>query len=146
MQSERPGPGRRCRLLEVDAAVLVVSALAAVLVPALTIAAKKSQLQEQTAERLQITAAGQAGVVSTWLQGTRRLADPVVGSELLRLFSTEMDIAGGDMAQMVAPPSEDSPGLGVPLVEPVPFIERIISGFRSEEHTSELPSLMRTYN
>src|SRR3546814_9656455 len=40
-----------------------------------------------------------------------------------------MDIAGGDMAQMVAPPSEDSPGLGVPLVEQVPFIERIISDF-----------------
>src|SRR3546814_10942477 len=40
-----------------------------------------------------------------------------------------MDIAGGDMAQMVAPPSEDSPGPGVPLVEQVPFIERIISDF-----------------
>src|SRR3546814_16303565 len=91
--------------------------------------AKKSQLQEQSAERLQGTAAGQAGVVSTWLKGTRRLADPVVGSELVRLFSTEMDIAGGDMEQMVAPPSEDSPGLGVPLVEQVPFIERIISDF-----------------
>src|SRR3546814_8185424 len=101
MPSERPEPGRRDRLLAWGAAVLVVIALAAVLVPALTIAAKKSQLQEQTAERLQITAAGQAGVVSTWLQGTRRLADPVVGSELLRLFS------------------------------------------RSEEHTSELQSLMR---
>src|SRR3546814_5631214 len=97
MPSERPEPGRRDRLLAWGAAVLVFIALAAVLVPALTIAAKKSQLQEQTAERLQITAAGQAGVVSTWLQGTRRLADPVVGSEL-----------------------------------------------RSEEHTSELQSLMRS--
>src|SRR3546814_20260100 len=65
MPSERPEPGRRDRLLAWGAAVLVVIALAAVLVPALTIAAKKSQLQEQTAERLQITAAGQAGVVST---------------------------------------------------------------------------------
>src|SRR3546814_2631644 len=74
-------------------------------------------------------AAGQAGVISTWLQGTRRLADPVVESELLRLFSTEMDLAGGDMSQMVAPPGEDSPGLGVPLVEQVPFIERIVSDF-----------------
>src|SRR3546814_18982717 len=72
MPSERPEPGRRDRRLVWGAAVLVVIALAAVLVPALTIAAKKSQLQEQTAERLQITAAGQAGVVSTWLQAIGR--------------------------------------------------------------------------
>src|SRR3546814_13369052 len=40
-----------------------------------------------------------------------------------------MDLAGGDMSQMVAPPGEDSPGLGVPLVEQVPFIERLVSDF-----------------
>jgi len=125
----RPEPGQRGRLLAWGAAVLAVIAVAAVLVPTLTIGAKKSQLGEQIAERLQITAAGQAGVISTWLQGTRRLADPVVESELLRLFSAEMDLAGGDMSKMVAPPSEDQAGLGVPLVEQVPFIERIISDF-----------------
>jgi PAS domain S-box-containing protein len=121
--------GQRGRLLTWGAAVIAVIAIAAVVVPLLTIGAKQSQLNEQIAERLQITATGQASVVATWLQGTRRLADPVVESELLRLFSTEMDLAGGNMAQMVAPPSEDSPGLGVPLVEQVPFIERIVSDF-----------------
>lgn len=125
----QPEPGQRGRLLVWGAAVLAVIALAAVLVPALTIGAKKSQLGEQIAERLQITAAGQAGVISTWLQGTRRLADPVVESELLRLFAAEMDLAGGDMSKMVAPPSDDQAGLGVPLVEQVPFIERIVSDF-----------------
>lgn len=129
MPSGGPPAGQRGRLLAWGGAVLAVIALAAVLVPLLTIGAKKSQLGEQIAERLQITAQGQAGVISTWLQGTRRLADPLVESELLRLFAAEMDIAGGDMAQMVAPPSEDSPGLGVPLVEQVPFIERIVSDF-----------------
>jgi PAS domain S-box-containing protein len=129
MPSGRPDAGQRGRLLVWGAAVLAVIALAAAVVPSLTISAKKSQLNEQVAERLQITAAGQAGVISTWLQGTRRLADPVVESELLRLFSSEMDLAGGDMSQMVAPPSPDAPGLGVPLVEQVPFIERIVSDF-----------------
>ena len=81
--SDRPEPHRRIRLLSWGAAVLAVIALAAVLVPSLTISAKRNQLIEQIAERLQITAAGQAGVVSTWFQGTRRLADPVVESELL---------------------------------------------------------------
>ena len=125
----QPEPGQRGRLLLWGAAVLGVIVLAAVLVPGLTITAKKSQLNEQIAERLQISAAGQAGVISTWLQGTRRLADPVVESELLRLFAAEMDLAGGDMSKMVAPPSDDDAGLGVPLVEQVPFIERIISDF-----------------
>ncbi|GAB4367101.1 MAG: PAS domain-containing protein [Kiloniellaceae bacterium] len=125
----QPQPGQRGRLLAWGAAVLAVIALAAVLVPTLTISAKKNQLSEQIAERLQITAAGQAGVISTWLQGTRRLADPVVESELLRLFAAEMDLAGGDMSKMVAPPSDDQAGLGVPLVEQVPFIERIVSDF-----------------
>ncbi|MGD1877503.1 MAG: HD-GYP domain-containing protein [Kiloniellaceae bacterium] len=127
--SGQPEPGQRGRLLAWAAAVLAVIVVAAVLVPSLTISAKKSQLNEQIAERLQITAAGQAGVISTWLQGTRRLADPVVESELLRLFAAEMDLAGGDMSKMVAPPSDDQAGLGVPLVEQVPFIERIISDF-----------------
>ncbi len=118
----------RGRLLLWGAAVVAVIALAAVLVPSLTIGSKKAQLSEQIAERLELTAAGQAGVISTWLQGSRRLADPVVESELLRLFSAEMDLAGGDMNKMVAPQSDDS-GLGVPLVEQVPFIERIITDF-----------------
>jgi len=121
--------GQRGKLLAWGAAVLAVIALAAILVPYLTISAKKSQLDEQIAERLRLTAEGQAGVISTWLQGSRRLADPLVDSELLRLFAAEMDIAGGDMAKMVAPPGADDPGLGVPLVEQVPFVERILSDF-----------------
>ncbi|MPZ11587.1 MAG: PAS domain-containing protein [Kiloniellaceae bacterium] len=127
--SGQPAAAPRWRLLVWGAAVLAVIAIAAMLVPALTISAKKSQLNEQVAERLQITAAGQAGVISTWLQGTRRLAVPVVESELLRLFTAEMELAGGDMSRMVAPPSDDSAGLGVPLVEQLPFIERILSDF-----------------
>lgn len=127
--SAHAGDGQRGRLLAWGAAVLVVIALAAVLVPYLTIAAKKSQLDEQIGERLRLTAEGQAGVISTWLQGNRRLADPLVESELLRLFTAEMDLAGGDMSKMVAPPAADDPGLGVPLVEQVPFIERILTDF-----------------
>ena len=127
--SEQPAPQRRGWLLSWGAGVLAVIAVAAVLVPSLTINAKRDQLIEQIAERLQITASGQAGVISTWLQGTRRLADPVVESELLRLFAAEMDLAGGDMSRMTAQPGENDPGLGVPLVEQVPFIERIISDF-----------------
>src|SRR3546814_12515919 len=92
MPSERPEPGRRDRLLAWGAAVLVVIALAAVLVPARTIAAKKSQLQEQTHERLQITEAGQAGVCSTWLQGTRRRAETTMGPERLPHVTTEKDM------------------------------------------------------
>ncbi len=126
--SDAPEQRQRGRLLAWGAAVLVVIALAAVLVPSLIIGSKKAQLAEQVAERLTLTASGQAGVISTWLQGNRRLADPVVESELLRLFSTEMDLAGGDMSLMVAPQTDEN-GLGVPLVEQVPFIERIITDF-----------------
>ncbi|NIA72023.1 PAS domain-containing protein [Pelagibius litoralis] len=122
---EHPG---RWRVLLLGGIVLAVIALAAVFVPKLTIDAKRSQLMEQVSERLQITAAGQAEVISTWLQGTRRLAEPVVESELIRLFAAEMDLAGGDMSRMVATPNDDS-GLGVPLVEQLPFIERVISDF-----------------
>lgn len=126
--SDAPEQRQRGRLLVWGAAVLAVIAVAALLVPALTISSKKAQLTEQIAERLELTASGQAGVISTWLQGNRRLADPVVESELLRLFATEMDLAGGDMSRMVAP-QNDERGLGVPLVEQLPFIERIISDF-----------------
>lgn len=119
---------QRGRLLVWGAAVLAVIALAAFLVPSLTIGSKRAQLSEQIAERLELTASGQAGVISTWLQGSRRLADPVVESELLRLFAAEMDLAGGDMSRMIAPQSDDR-GLGVPLVEQLPFIERIITDF-----------------
>lgn len=126
--SDAPERRQRGRLLVWGAAVLAVIALVAVLVPSLIVSSKKAQLSEQIAERLELTAAGQAGVISTWLQGNRRLADPVVESELLRLFSTEMDLAGGDMSRMAAPQDDDR-GLGAPLVEQVSFIERIISDF-----------------
>jgi len=117
------------RLLYWGAAVLAVIAIAAVAVPALTIGAKQDQLVEQVSQRLELTAAGQAGMISTWLQGTRRLVDPIAESELLRLFAAEMDLAGGDMSRMSAQPSESDPGLGVPLVEQIPFVERIVTDF-----------------
>jgi PAS domain-containing protein len=120
---------RQGRLLYWGAAVLAAIALAAVAVPGLTISAKQDQLLEQVAQRLELTAAGQAGVVTTWLQGTRRLVDPLAESELLRLFAAEMDLAGGDLARMSAEPSQDDPGLGVPLVDQIPFVERIVSDF-----------------
>ena len=123
---EQPG---RWRMLLWGAAVLAVIATAAILVPKLTIEAKRDQLVEQVSERLQITAQGQAEVISTWLQGSRRLAEPVVESELIRLFAAEMDLAGGDISRMVAPQSDEEGGLGVPLVEQLPFIERVISDF-----------------
>ena len=124
-----PRQSRRWRVLLWGAVVVAVFALAAVLVPKLTIDAKRSQLTDQIAERLQIAARGQAEVVSTWLQGTQRLADPLVESELIRLFAAEMDLADGDMARLAAPQSEEERGLGVPLVDQLPFIERVITDF-----------------
>src|SRR3546814_20420415 len=106
MPSGRPAASQRGRLLVWGLPVLAVIALAAVLVPALTIGGKRSQLNDQVAERLQITAARQAGVIYTWPQGTRRLADPVAESALLRPFPSEMDLARGAPAPMVAPPGE----------------------------------------
>lgn len=126
--SAAPAPRQSGRLLAWGAAVVAVIALAAILVPSLIIGSKQAQLTEQIAERLELTASGQAGVISTWLQGNRRLAQPVVESELLRLFAAEMDLAGGDMSRLAAPQDDDR-GLGVPLVEQLPFIERIITDF-----------------
>ena len=68
-EPEQPG---RWRMLLWGGVVLAVIALAAVLVPKLTIDAKRSQLVEQVSERLQLTAKGQAEVISTWLQGSKR--------------------------------------------------------------------------
>lgn len=124
----KPEPSGRWRVLLWGGIVLAVIALAAVLVPKLTIDAKRNQLTEQVSERLSITAEGQAEVIATWLQGSLRLAEPVVESELIRLFAAEMDLAGGDMSRMVAPQTDEG-GLGVPLVEQLPFIERVISDF-----------------
>src|SRR3546814_17686625 len=79
MPSERPEPGRRDRLLAWGAAVTVVIALAAVLVPALTIPAKKSQLQGKTAPPPTNNSAGPAGEIG---RGTVRARGWPYGEKL----------------------------------------------------------------
>ncbi len=125
-------PSRR-RILVRALLVIATVVAVAVVVPSLMIPAKKAQVIEETENRLRILAVGRSQVLTTWLEGVMRPAERVVESELFRLFATEVDQAGGDLSAL--PPAEQAPeddldqGLGVPLVEQLPFIERVLTDF-----------------
>ncbi|TQV81589.1 HD-GYP domain-containing protein [Denitrobaculum tricleocarpae] len=108
---------------------LVSIVILAVVIPWLVIESKKEQVIGDLQQRMTITVSARAEVISTWLDGTARLADRLVESELFRLFATDVDEAGGVIDP--SPQSEDtqSTGLGIALLEQLPYMERVLTDF-----------------
>ncbi len=100
----------------------------AVVIPWITIESKKEQVLEDLQQRMRITVEARAEVISTWLDGTARLADRLVESELFRLFASDVDAAGGEIDQ-TAPTTADDSGLGIALLEQLPYMERVLTDF-----------------
>jgi len=117
-------PPEKNRTLLGGGLVIAAIALAAVVIPMLMINAKRDQIVQDTSTRLAILSAGRAQVLETWLEGTVRLADRAVESELLRLFATEVDLSGGDLSGALGDSNADAS-----LVAQLPLIERVITDF-----------------
>jgi PAS domain S-box-containing protein len=111
--------------------VVAMVVLAAIVVPLIGIDAKKTAMFRDIEEHEGILAAGNAEVLGTWLAGTLRLADLVLDSELFRLFGTEVALAEGDLARMVAPAlgAESAEPELLPLIKQLPLIERVLTDF-----------------
>lgn len=114
--------------------ITVVVAIA-ILVPYFAVQLQRSEVVAGFERRLQILADGRGDVIATWLDGMTRPADRVVGSELFRLFATELDLSGGDISDLAsrdqAPQPESSvhSGLGVPLAAQLPFMQQVLTDF-----------------
>ena len=147
-----PGTNRpaRSRALTRGAAVIAVIAAIAIVVPAIVVQLKKTELAGELQRRLEILAAGRVEVLTTWLEGVARPADRVVDSEMFRLFATEMELAGGDISDLASqdPLSGDDArggdlpkGLGVPLTAQLPFMAQVLSDFtKSADYVAGTPS------
>ncbi len=107
------------------AAIVVI----AVLIPWITIESKKDQVITDLQERMRITVEARAEVIATWLEGTARLADRLVESELFRLFASDVDAAGGTIDKMTPEASDTDSGLGIALLEQLPYMERVLTDF-----------------
>lgn len=108
---------------------LVVIVLVAIVISWLVIESKREQVVDDLQQRMRITVEARAEVISTWLEGTARLADRLVESELFRLFASDVDAAGG----LIDPSSQNEDaqdnGLGIALLEQLPFMERVVTDF-----------------
>ncbi|RMD64140.1 MAG: HD domain-containing protein [Alphaproteobacteria bacterium] len=119
---------------------LVVVALA-VAVPAVAIVHKRAEVMAELARRLDVLATGRAEVLTAWLEGLTRPVDRVVGSEMFRLFATEIDLARGDIADLAAgaerpstaPDRRTDKTLDVPLSAQIPFMAQVLTDFAKAE-------------
>lgn len=107
------------------AAIVVI----AVIIPWITIEAKREQVVEDLQQRMRITVEARAEVIATWLEGTARLADRLVGSELFRLFASDVDAAGGVIDNSAPKADQEDSGLGIALLEQLPYMERVLTDF-----------------
>ncbi len=123
------------RMLTRGAWVITIVAAIAIVVPYIAVQLKRSEIVGEFERRLQILADGRGDVIATWLDGMTRPADRVVGSELFRLFATELDLSGGDISDLATreqavPPDVSVPsGMGVPLAAQLPFMEQVLTDF-----------------
>jgi PAS domain S-box-containing protein len=108
---------------------LAAIVLIAIVIPSLTISSKREQVVEELQQRMRITVEARAEVLSTWLEGTARLADRLVGSELFRLFASDVDAAGGSIGASTQTADAGDTGLGIALLEQLPYMERVLTDF-----------------
>lgn len=107
------------------AAIVVI----AVVIPWITIETKKEQVIDDLQQRMRITVEARAEVIATWLEGTARLADRLVESELFRLFASDVDAAGGVIDKSAPAAANENSGLGIALLEQLPYMERVLTDF-----------------
>lgn len=126
------------RALTRGALVITVVVAIAVLVPYIAIQMKRAEVVGEFERRLQILANGRGEVIATWLDGMTRPADRVVGSELFRLFATELDLSGDDISDLAARDRAGAPdpavpsGMGVPLAAQLPFMQQVLTDFTKD--------------
>lgn len=127
----------RSKTLLAGFVVIAVIASAALAVSVYTIGNKQTKLAETLQSELELLSQSRAEIIATWLEGTSRLTERIVESELLRLFATEMDMAGGSLNGVIAPeaPSSDDAGgesfQGPSLAEQLPYMEQVVTDFVS---------------
>jgi PAS domain S-box-containing protein len=121
----------RSRALSRGLAVIGVIVAICVIVPAVQIHLRQGDLEAELQRRLEILSAGRAEVIETWLEGRVRPSERVVGSELFRLFATEMDIIGSDLSGLAPddPAAGDDAGLEASLSEQLPYMGRVLTDF-----------------
>jgi len=128
-----PDRGQPFKRLARIAGGIVIAAIvvAAVAVPSLLIEERRAARLATLEQQLSILAAGRVAVIGAWLQGTAEMTNRIVGSELFRLFATEIDLAGGDISRILDADETDSDDFGAnaPLVEQLPFMERVLTDF-----------------
>lgn len=128
-----PDRGRPVKRLAQIAGGIVIGAIvvAAIMVPSLLIEERRAARMAVLEEQLSILTDGRVAVIGAWLQGTAEMTDRIVGSELFRLFATEIDLAGGDISRILDgdESASDDFGADTPLVEQLPFMERVLTDF-----------------
>lgn len=107
----------------------IVIVLAAIVIPSLVIGSKEEQMVSDLQQRMRITVEARAEVISTWLDGTARLADRLVESELFRLFASDVDASGGTIDPSALDDATQETGLGIALLEQLPYMERVLTDF-----------------
>ena len=96
--SSAPRPAKS-RLVIWALALLIAVVAAAAIVTNVVISQRRAALEDAASERLTLSATGRAEVLKTWLAGQIAPTARVAGSELFRLFATEIELAGGDLTQ-----------------------------------------------
>ena len=128
-----PDRGRPVKRLAQIAGGIVIAtiAVAAVAVPSLLIEERRAARTATLERQLSILASSRMAVIETWLQATAETTERIVGSELFRLFATEVDLAGGDISRILDAGKAPSDGLGgaAPLIDQLPFMERVLTDF-----------------
>ncbi len=110
--------------------MLILGGLAIALVVAVvgavsyySVRSERAQFSADLRQRLEILVNGRSDLVASWLDATARQTGRVVDSELFRLFATELDLAGGDLSQLVAPAT---PGAGS-LAPQIPYLNQALA-------------------
>ena len=125
------------RTLMAGLCLLALILAAAIVIPALLVADRRTTLESELDQRLRILAESRAQVLGAWLEGNSRVAAQISESELFRLFVTEVAMTGGDLSELIAR-AQDPAGISVqsgevnPLVLQLPYMKQLLTDFVRE--------------
>ena len=83
------------RMAMISVSILVALVIIVSLVLVFMVQSREDSLTNSARQKIEVTAAGRADVIATWLDGLSGIGDRITKSDLFKLFSAEVNLQGG---------------------------------------------------
>ncbi|UZP66913.1 PAS domain-containing protein [Desulfovibrio mangrovi] len=123
------GNAKRGKIILFGACLLAMTIVASVTLSMISINSKEKELVTTLARQQELLSHSRSEVVETWLASLAEQGDRLINADMFRLFASEVNALGSDLAPMLTPTGKDDDS--ALLAQQLPMMRSLLSEFAS---------------